>query len=780
MKRFFSLIGFIILLFIIAGCSNNSIYVSFDTNSIENIDNIQIKKNTVLPLLEKTGYVFSGWYLDQEFLNVFILEDYLDLKESNVVIKLYARWTLAEYQIYYLLDGGENASTNPNKYNLTSQITFSNPSKEGYTFIGWYDNANYSGNVVTSIMTGTTGDKTLHAKWSANQYTINFVSNGGSSVASITQNYNTTVVKPQNPVLYGHTFDGWYTNANLTIPYVFASMPLSNVTLYAKWIVNVYTINYILDEGVNSLTNPDSYNVNGLVVLSNPTKEGHTFSGWYDNENYNGNVVTSIMTGTTGDKTLYAKWSINNYNITYSFTTDNYDPISKIILRQDEMIINVLGSYEHSSALTSDGRLFIWGRNDSGQLGDNSIEDKTSPIDITTLFNLSKDDKIIQVSLGYFHSSALTSNGRIFMWGYNSEGELGDDTTIDKIVPTEITGQFNLLEEDKIIQVYIGGFHSSALTSNGRIFMWGYNENGQLGDNTTTNKLVPTEVTNYFNLAIDDKIVQVILGGSHTSALTLNGRIFMWGYNEFGQLGNNSTTNRLIPTEITNRFNLASEDRIIQISMGRHHSSALTLNGRTFTWGLNIVGQLGDITQINKLIPVEITNRFNLTLEDRIIQISMGGYHSSAVTFSGKIYVWGYNEYGQLGDNTTTNKLIPFEITNQFNLDLGDKIKQVSLGFFHSSILTTNHKFFVWGNNNEGQLGDSTIINKGTPTLIDTFVNVFFDRLETYEYGEIINEILPTKEGFTFSGWYEKNSSYVLDKMPARDLVLYGWWIPNE
>jgi len=110
------------------------------------------------------------------------------------------------------------------------------------------------------------------------------------------------------------------------------------------------------------------------------------------------------------------------------------------------------------------------------------------------------DLDIIQVSLGYFHSSALTKEGRLFTWGYNLNGELGDGTTSNRYTPTNITRQFDLFPGETIIDVSLGFNHSSALTSEGRLFTWGNNETGRLGDGTTTSRSTPTEITGQFDL----------------------------------------------------------------------------------------------------------------------------------------------------------------------------------------------------------------------------------------------------------------------------------------
>jgi uncharacterized repeat protein (TIGR02543 family) len=558
-------------------------------------------------------------------------------------------------------------------------------------------------------------------------------------------------------------------------------MPAYDLTLYAKWIINQYTISFDSNEGsaVPSITQDYAT----TTELTSSTKEGYTFAGWYIDEG-----LTTPYTFTTMpayDLTLYAKWIINQYTIKYYTydSLDNYDPVNDIPLYAGETITQVSLGWSHSSALTSEGRIFTWGNNDYGQLGDGTTTNRTTPTEITSQFNLHAGESIIQVSLGIFHSSAITSEGRIFTWGNNGYGQLGDGTTNNnRTTPTEITSQFNLPAGESIIIVSLSFDHSSALTSEGRIFTWGNNFYGQLGDGTTTNRTTPTEITSQFNLYAGETIIQVSLGYSDSSALTSQGRIFTWGINNSGQLGDGTTTNRTTPTEITSQFNLHAGESIIQASLGWGHSSALTSEGRIFTWGNNFYGQLGAGTTTNRNTPTEITSHFNIHTGETIIQVSLGIFHSSAITSEGRIFTWGYNGFGQLGDGTTTDRAIPTEITSQFNLHIGETIMQVLFKSYHSSALSSEGRILMWGNNGYGQLGDGTYYSRLTPVMV-SFIYSYSSDTEIYDYNEPINGYLPTRDGYTFDGWYcvETNTTlYSFETMPAKDIILYGRWIPIE
>ncbi len=146
------------------------------------------------------------------------------------------------------------------------------------------------------------------------------------------------------------------------------------------------------------------------------------------------------------------------------------------------------------------------------------------------------------------------------------------------------------------------------------------------------------------------------------------------------------------------------------------------------------------------------------------------------------LFTWGDNTYGQLGDGTTTNRSTPTEITSRISLATGDKIIQVSLGNVHSAALTSNGRLFTWGRNNYGQLGDGTNTNRYSPTQI-TQAHYELLHSDTVIYNQSITEYVPTREGYTFSGWYSDinlNTPYIFGSMPAEDITLHGKWVSND
>jgi len=205
-----------------------------------------------------------------------------------------------------------NATSNPNTYTYNTGVSsFADPSKTGYTFNNWYDDASFT-NKVTDISTTQTGDITLYAKYTANSYLITYQLDGGMNATSNpnTYTYNTGVSSFADPSKTGYTFNGWYDDASFTNQVIdISSTQIGDVTLYAKYTVNSYSITYNLDGGINAASNPNTYTYNtGVSSFADPSKEGYPFEGWYDDASFT-NKVTDISTTQTGDITLYAKYT---------------------------------------------------------------------------------------------------------------------------------------------------------------------------------------------------------------------------------------------------------------------------------------------------------------------------------------------------------------------------------------------------------------------------------------------------------------------------------------
>ena len=229
------------------------------------------------------------------------------------------------YTISYELNGG-SASGAVVQYDGTKDVTLPTPTKDGYTFLGWYESADFSGSKVEKVVAGSTGNKKFYAKWESNEveddgtYEIKYVIYGGSMVnATYTYDGTEEVLMP-TVLRVGYSFKGWYDNANFTGSKVekIAVGESGDKTFYAKWQASVYSIVYNLDGG--ELENPQtSYTIEDLVVLPTPTKPGHEFLGWYDNAELEGEPVTEIGKGNTGKYEFYAAWEAKEVTVIFDF-----------------------------------------------------------------------------------------------------------------------------------------------------------------------------------------------------------------------------------------------------------------------------------------------------------------------------------------------------------------------------------------------------------------------------------------------------------------------------
>ena len=280
-----------------------------------------IEDEYTLPQPQKEGLIFAGWYDNAELIGERVVRI---VKGTTGDKEFWAKWDASGYSITYHLDGGVNGNNPPSYDTDSADIVFEDPYKTGHTFMGWFDNAEYTGEAITGIPSGSEGNKELWAKWQKNTYSIRFVTNGGNEIADVEYEYNEQISAPVAPSRKGYYFEGWY-NEELTEQYVFNRMPASDLTLYAKWTIEEYSITYFTNDGKlpEGVILNNTYTVEDAITLPNLEKEGHTFNGWYDNADFNGEPISGIAEGSTGSLLLYAKFTINSYTITFKNDDDS-------------------------------------------------------------------------------------------------------------------------------------------------------------------------------------------------------------------------------------------------------------------------------------------------------------------------------------------------------------------------------------------------------------------------------------------------------------------------
>jgi len=708
----------------------NNYVISFNSNGGSQVNNFDLdySEDIVAPINPtREGYTFVGWSPE------------LPQKMPATNIEVAAVWEINSYSVSFDTNGG--LWMLPLDFEYQTKVVIPEPERYGYTFIGW--NQELPENMPAM-------DIMLTAVWQINQYNLIFDSQGGTEISQQLLDYNSVIQKPEDPAKPGYNFIGWnqegFPSEQL---FDFSKLLYTNMTLIAKWELIDYTVSYELFDGENSIENIDVYQTAYWYPLNEPSKYGYTFEGWYDNEDFEGSVITSIQIGTVGDLIFYAKWTINVHNLVYLVAKDEFDDGSPVWLNSGETIIQSSMGDFHSAALTSDGRLFMWGSN-SHYESINNQNPQLSPYEVSWNFNLSEGEKISYISLGGMHSGAVTSLGRLFMWGTDNSGQLGTIPQVKTIG--------SLQEGELISKLYLAGSNTFILTSLGRLYM--------MGSYSTT---YPSNITSSFDLDIDERVVDVASSDSHFLVLTSNGRIFSWGNNSSGQLGNGTRIDQGIPTEITSQFFIGATDNIVQISVGSQHSAAITSTGRIFLWGNNSNYQLAVSGNVYLTRPTEITDLFSLGEDEVIISTALGYYISAALTNRGSLYIWG------------SNKSTPKLISNSLDMIYDEKISSIAFGMYHFSFITDYGRMFSWGDNGYGQVGNGTTNEITVPYAL---VREKFEvkHYLQYEYNQSIELYIPELVGYTFIGWY--TDRYLQDKfngtnMPDNHLELWGLFKKN-
>jgi len=291
------------------------------------------------------------------------------------------------------------------------------------------------------------------------------------------------------------------------------------------------------------------------------------------------------------------------------------------------------------------------------------------------------------------YSSEYTPNYVAYAWGFNGNGRLGDNTTTDRSSPVSAVGGITNWS-----QLFAGRNHSLGVTTTGIAYAWGSNGEGRLGDGTITDRSSPVTVigsiTNWSQLAG---------GGFHSLGVTTTGIAYAWGLNSAGRLGDGTTTDRSSPVTVVGGITNWS-----QVSAGFSHSLGLTSTGIAYGWGTNNFGQLADGTETSRSSPVTVVGGIT-----NWSQVSAGSSHSLGLTSTGIAYAWGLNSFGRLGDGTTTNRSSPVTvvggITNWSQLSGGS----------HSLGLTSTGIAYAWGQGSAGQLGDgTTALSRTSPVTV--------------------------------------------------------------
>ncbi|MCB0419810.1 MAG: hypothetical protein KDD61_02380 [Bdellovibrionales bacterium] len=455
-------------------------------------------------------------------------------------------------------------------------------------------------------------------------------------------------------------------------------------------------------------------------------------------------TATQIARGSTFGCALLADGTVQCWGTNSSgqlgdgTTSEQLTPVAVLGLSNVTQVIAGLNS---TCAIINDGSVKCWGSNYSQEIDSSSGGTITTPISVPDFLGVTKlaigsgvicgvksDSTMIcrgsnsygSLGLGYFSnsspvatdasgvSSGITTmsasyesmdsghtcavqNGAAICWGENYAGELGNGTTVRSSVPVFVSGLGS-----GVSKVSVGGTHSCALLDTGAVMCWGSNNNGQLGNNSTTNSSIPVAVS-----GLSSGVKDIKLGDGQSCALLTDGSINCWGANYYGQLGDSTTTNRLIPTSVVGLSGSAA-----QLEVSPNHACALLSDSSIQCWGYNYYGQLGNNATVNSSIPVTVS-----VVSGHVTQLSLGSGHTCTLLDTGSVECWGSNSSGQLGDGTTVNSIMPVSVSN-----LSEPVMDISTGSsFTCAILKNSLQVKCWGNNYNGQLGTGNNTNLSQP-----------------------------------------------------------------
>ncbi|MGB8169262.1 MAG: choice-of-anchor tandem repeat GloVer-containing protein [Chthoniobacteraceae bacterium] len=369
----------------------------------------------------------------------------------------------------------------------------------------------------------------------------------------------------------------------------------------------------------------------------------------------------------------------------------------------------------HTLALKTDGTLWAWGLNSSGQIGNNALTNATAPVQIGTATNWSN------ISAGYLFSAATRTDGTLWLWGNNLDGQLGDNTLINRIVPTQLGSGTNWQN------VHAGGYHVVAFKTDGTFWSWGWNLYGQLGqgfNDIAPRGNTPAQIGTATNWSL------LAPGYDFSLATKSDGTLWSWGdnsNNELGYLGR-------VPLPVA-----AQLGPIAVASGGSGHSAAIEPDGTLWLWGSNSNGQLGIGSSDGGQHPVPTQPAPGTTW----VSVATGNIHTAAIRSDGTLWTWGYNFYGQLGDGTTTQRPSPVQVGTDTNWVM------VAAGYFHTIALKADGTLWAWGYNSDGQLGNG-VADGTTPHPIPTQVGTATNWTHVVSHGY---HIIAARSDGSVWGW---------------------------
>ncbi len=409
------------------------------------------------------------------------------------------------------------------------------------------------------------------------------------------------------------------------------------------------------------------------------------------------NTYTYVVNNSTNPPTFSLVSTSSDGSIAYRVTNDSAPTLFQGIWSK------IASASEHSCGIY-DSKVYCWGRNYVNQLGDNTATDRSAPVAVDTSGVLS-GKTITDISSTYYHTCVMTSEIKAYCWGYGLHGQLGNNSTSNSSVPVavELTGA---LSGKTIKSISAGSSHTCAIASDDKAYCWGNNSYGKLGDGTTNASLVPVAVN--MTGVLNGKTIKFIAAEyAYTCAIASDDKVYCWGMNNEGQLGNNSTTASSVPVAV-DTSGVLSGKTIKSISLGGDgygSNCVVASDDKVYCWGVENYGQLGNNSaSFYFSVPVAVDTSGVLSGKT-IKSVSTSATHTCVITSDDQPVCWGFNGSGQLGNNSYTNSLVPVAFNTATGALVGKTVKSVSSGGYITCAIASDNKVYCWGTNQFGKLG---------------------------------------------------------------------------
>lgn len=354
----------------------------------------------------------------------------------------------------------------------------------------------------------------------------------------------------------------------------------------------------------------------------------------------------------------------------------------------------------------SAGEAYCWGRREYGRLGNGTSTTVPSPMPMTS-GDMPASDSLVVVDGGSLASCGIGMSGWVYCWGAGYAGALGNGTLATAYAPKAISPG-SIPPGSQFASVSAGAQFACAQSTGGSLYCWGTNMAGQLGNGSMTSSLVPTTVDRGAK-PIDDTWAAVAVGGEFACAISSSRRLFCWGSDYFGQLGNGVTSG---PFSTPQSVTVPGPWKAI--ATGAHHACAIAIDDSTYCWGWNGAGQLGIGSNTNADQPTMI-NSTNLSAGEVFRSLAASDSNTCGVTSSARIFCWGANNYGQLGTGSGGGSTVPVLIATPGGVSPAPQYVSVTSGYESACALATSGTAYCWGANYYGQLGDGTYTSRSTP-----------------------------------------------------------------